>query len=205
MEGVAAAPGRHFHEIVGLNTVSSATAHFLIGAALSLPALRLVELTTILPRWRLPVISGLLAAAPDLDLAGRRAFGIPAGSLFAHRGFFHSPFFLILLAAALAGIIARGHSHKVFFWLWLIWAGCMVTHPLLDALTNGGIGVTLLLPFSRARLFFPWRPIYTPPAGVENLIGRAWFIRRSEIPFCLAAAAIGIGGLLVRTRRWRML
>jgi hypothetical protein len=68
-------------------------------------------------------------------------------------------------------------------------------------LENGGSGVMLLLPFSRARLFFPWRPIYTPPGGVENLIGRAWFLRRSEIPFCVAAAAIGIGGLLARTRR----
>jgi inner membrane protein len=176
--------------------VSSAAAHFLIGAALALPALRIAELTAILPRWRLPVTSGLLAAAPDLDLAGRRVFGIPAASLFAHRGFFHSPFFLILLAAALAGIVARRHSRKVFFWLWLIWAGCMVTHPLLDALSNGGSGVMLLLPFSRARLFFPWRPIYTPPGGVENIIWRAWLIRRSEIPFCIAAAAIGISGLL---------
>ena len=99
------------------------------------------------------MISGLLAAAPDLDLAGRRAFGIPATSLFAHRGFFHSPFFLILLAAALAGIIARGHSRKVFLWLWPTWAGCMVTHPLLDALSNGGSGVMFLLPFSRVSTF----------------------------------------------------
>ena len=180
--------------------MSSTTAHFIIGAALTLPAVKCREWTSILPRWAIPVTSGLLAAAPDLDLAGRRAFGIPATSLFAHRGFFHSPFFLILLAAALAGIVARGHSRKVFFWLWLIWAGCMATHPLLDALSNGGSGVMLLLPFSRARLFFPWRPIYTPPGAVENLIGRAWFIRRSEIPFCVAALAIGISGLLARTR-----
>jgi inner membrane protein len=181
--------------------VSSATAHFLIGAALALPALRRVELTPILPGWRLPVTSGLLAAVPDLDLAGRRAFGIPATSLFSHRGFFHSPFFLILFAAALAGIVARGHPRRSFFWLWLVWAGCMVTHPQLDALSNGGSGVMLLLPFSRARLFFPWRPIYTPPRGAEALLWRALFIRRSEIPFCLAAAAIGIGGLMAHRRR----
>jgi inner membrane protein len=183
--------------------VSSATTHFLVGAALALPALRLAELTAILPRWRLPVISGLLAAAPDLDLAWKRLFGTPSASLFAHRGFFHSPFFLILLAAALAGIVTRGHSRKAFFWLWLVWAGCMATHPLLDALCNGGSGVMLLLPFSRARLFFPWRPIYTPPRGLAGLVERAWVIRRSEIPFCLAAAAIGIGGLLIPTRKSR--
>jgi hypothetical protein len=56
--------------------------------------------------------------------------------------------------------------------------------------------VMLLLPFSRARLFFPWRPIYTPK--VEGFLWRALLIRRSEIPFCLAAAAIGIAGLLAR-------
>ena len=84
--------------------MSSATAHFLIGAALALPALRRRELTDIVPGWKLPVISGLLAVAPDLDLVGRRAFGVGAASLFSHRGFFHSPFFLILFAAALAAI-----------------------------------------------------------------------------------------------------
>jgi inner membrane protein len=181
--------------------VSSVTAHFLIGAALALPALPQVELTAILPRWKLPVTSGLLAASPDLDLAARRAFDIPDTSLFSHRGFFHSPFFLILVAAALAGIVARGHPRKTFFWLWLVWAGCMVTHPVLDALSNGGRGVMFLLPFSRARFFFPWRPIYTPRPGVETLIRRAWFIRRSEIPCCVMAAVIGLAGLLARTRQ----
>jgi hypothetical protein len=36
------------------------------------------------------------------------------------------------MAAALAGIVVRGHPRKVFLWLWLTWAGCTVTHPLLD-------------------------------------------------------------------------
>jgi inner membrane protein len=180
--------------------VSSATAHFIIGAALALPALNCREVAAILPRWTIPVASGLLAAAPDLDLAGKRAFGIPDTSLLSHRGLFHSPFFLILFSAALAGILALGHSRKAFAWLWLVWAGCMVTHPVLDALTDGGSGVMLLLPFTRARLFFPWRPIHTPPGGIENLLSRAWFIRHSEIPFCVMAAGIGIFGLLARRR-----
>jgi inner membrane protein len=181
--------------------VSSTSAHFIIGAALALPAVKCRELTAIMPRWAIPVTSGLLAAAPDLDLAGRRVFGIPNGGFFAHRGFFHSPFFLILFSAVLAGLVARGHSRKAFVWLWLLWAGCMVTHPLLDALTNGGRGVMLLLPVTRARLFFPWRPLYTPPGGIENLLSRAWFIRRSEIPFCMTAVAIGVCGLLARKCR----
>jgi inner membrane protein len=142
----------------------------------------------------------VLATLPDLDLVGRRAFGVPYNSLLAHRGLFHSPLFLILLAAALAGIITRGHSRTTFAWLWLIWMVSMLSHPLLDALADGGRGVMLLLPFTRARLFFPWRPIYTPPGGIESLLRRAWFIRRTELPFCLTFLAIGIVGLLARQR-----
>jgi inner membrane protein len=149
----------------------------------------------------IPVTSRLLAVLPDLDLAGRRAFGIPYDSLFARRGFFHSPLFLILLSASLAAVVARGHSRGTFAWLWLLWAGCMVTHLLLDAMTDGGRGVMLLLLFIRERLFFPSRPIHTPPGGIENILSRDWFIRRSEIPFCMGAAAIGMPGLLARKSR----
>ncbi len=178
--------------------MSSTTAHFIIGAALALPAVGCRELTAIMPRWTIPVTSGILATIPDLDLVGRRAFDIPYDSLFAHRGFFHSPFFLILFSALLAGLVARGHSRGAFVRLWVLWAGCMLTHPLLDALTDGGRGVMLLLPLTRTRHFFPWRPLYTPPAGVANVFSRAESIRRSEVPFCIAAAALGIGGLLLR-------
>ena len=138
---------------------------------------------------------------PDLDLAGRRLFGIPENSLLSHRGLFHSPFFLLLFAAALAAIATRRLSSRTFAALWMVWAGAMVTHPLLDALTDGGRGIMLLLPVTRARLFFPWRPIYTPPASLEHIIWRALLVRCSEIPFCLAAVFGGALGLLIRKRR----
>ena len=60
----------------------------------------------------------------------------------------------------------------------------------------------LLLPFSRARLFFPWRPISNPVGFGEPLLSRAWLIRGSELPFCLVAAFIGIYGLLIANERW---
>jgi membrane-bound metal-dependent hydrolase YbcI (DUF457 family) len=184
--------------------VPSATGHFLIGTALALPALRSRDLTALLPRCLIPVSSGLLATVPDLDIAGKRLFGISNDSLFSHRGFFHSPFFLILFSAALVAVVAHGHFRQTFGRLWVLWGGCMITHPLMDALTNGR-GVMLLLPFSCARLSFPWRPIYTMPGGIggiEGLMSRAWVLRSSEIPFCVAAAAIGVAGLLARRRRF---
>src|ERR1039457_934255 len=80
--------------------MASAIAHFIVGAALALPAIELRTIREGLPRWAIPVSCGVLAVAPDLDTFAMRVFGIPYGSFFGHRGFFHSPFFLILLAVA---------------------------------------------------------------------------------------------------------
>jgi hypothetical protein len=78
----------------------------------------------------------------------------------------------------------------------------MVTHTLLDSLTDGGRGIMLLLPFTRARLFFPWHPIHTPSTALQNIFWRALLVRLSEVPFCLAAVLAGTFGLLLRKRRW---
>ncbi len=180
--------------------MSSEAAHFLVGAALALPALKSRQLTSILPAWTIPVSSGLLATIPDLDLAWKHVFGPVHSNILGHRGIFHSPFFLILFSGVLAVIVARRRSRRALAWLWLLWAGCMITHPLLDSLTTGGSGVMLLLPFARTRLYLPWRPLQMANPG-ESLLSRAWFLRRSEIPFCIAATGIGIFGLLIQKRR----
>lgn len=175
--------------------MASAITHFVVGAALALPATQSREIHRVLPAWAIPVSSGLLAVAPDLDTFAMRAFDIPRNSLFAHRGFFHSPFFLILLTGCLAAMVARGRSPRAALWLCLLWAACAVTHPLLDMLTDGGAGVLLLFPFSRRRLFFPWHPIHVSPLGITRFFSHAGYILRSEMPFCAAALAIGTMGL----------
>jgi inner membrane protein len=171
---------------------------------LALPALRSRRLTMLLPGWRLPVCAGLLAMAPDMDLADRRLFHLRDPSILLHRGLFHAPFFLVVVAGVLALLVARGSSRMTFVSLWMLWAGCMLTHPLLDALTDGGRGVMLLIPFARTRLYFPWRPIHTPPQNVRLLV-RAFVIRSSEIPFCAAAIVAGILGILWRRQNDRPL
>jgi inner membrane protein len=180
--------------------MASAITHFIVGGALALPALRSTAIRGVLPQWAIPVSAGLLAVAPDLDTFAMRAFGIPYSSFLGHRGFFHSPFFLILLSAALAASVARRHSRRAAACLALMWAGCAVTHPLLDALTDGGSGVMLLFPFSEARLFFPWRPIHVSPLSISRFFTRAGYILRSEAPFCIGAITIGVSGLLARRR-----
>src|SRR5262249_18351879 len=141
--------------------MASVFTHFIVGAALALPAIDSRPIRGAAPRWVIPVSCGLMAVAPDLDTLAMRVFHIPYGSFFGHRGFFHSPFFLILFSAILAALVARRN-----WWIALLWAGCAITHPVLDALTDGGSGVMLLFPFCDERLFFPWTPIHVSPLGV---------------------------------------
>jgi inner membrane protein len=182
--------------------MASAITHFVVGAALALPAVKSRALRGVLPRWAVPVTAGLLAVAPDLDTVAMQVFHIPHGSLLGHRGFFHSACFLALFSVALAAMAARGarHSWRSFAWLALLWSGCAITHPLLDMLTDGGSGVMLLFPFSEARLFFPWRPIHASPLSILRFFSRAGYILRSEAPFDLAAVALGVAGMAARRK-----
>ncbi len=153
--------------------MASAITHFIVGASLAIPAIASPSVRAVLPRWAIPVTAGLVAVAPDLDTYAMFLFDIPRGSFLAHRGFFHSPFFLFLVTALLAALAAR-RSPRSVLWLTVMWAGCAITHPLLDMLTDGGSGVMLLFPFSDARLFFPWRPIHVSPLGTwVSFPGRA--------------------------------
>ena len=75
----------------------------------------------------------------DLDVIAFN-LGIPYESFFGHRGFFHSLFFAVLLALLVVCVFFR--DRKLFsrqWWiLWLYFSILGATHPLLDALTNGG-------------------------------------------------------------------
>jgi inner membrane protein len=171
-----------------------------VAAALALPVAESLVLCRVLPRWGIPISCGLLAVAPDADTFAMRAFEILYGSFFGHRGFFHSPFFLILFSALLAAIVARRQARSTWLWLVSIWASAAITHPLLDMLTDGGAGVMLLYPFSEARLFFPWRPIHVSPLDIASFFSRAGDILLSELPFCAAAIVIGLAGYAIAAK-----
>jgi inner membrane protein len=81
----------------------------------------------------------------------------------------------------------------------LYFAAVTFSHPLLDMLTNGGLGVALLAPFSNERFFFPWRPVQVSPIGAGFFSERGVAVILSElvwiwIPSFLIAAI----GWLVR-------
>ena len=181
--------------------VATAITHFFVAASLSLPAMKSNSIRRVLPWWAVPVTAGLLAVAPDLDTPLLRALQVPRGTLFSHRGFFHSAMFLTVFAGVLAVFAARRHPWQSAAWLTVLWAASAITHPLLDMLTDGGGGVMLLYPFTSERLFFPWRPIHVSPLSIRAFFGRAGYILKSEFPFCVAALAIGLAALSLRPRR----
>ena len=48
-----------------------------------------------------------------------------------------------------------------------------VSHGLLDAMTDGGLGIAFFSPFSNTRYFLPWRPIMVGPINVLHAFS-AW-------------------------------
>ena len=105
--------------------------------------------------------AGVAAAMlPDADVLAF-ALHIPYADGFGHRGASHSLLFAILLAAlaipCARALQASRIQAAVFVFI------CAVSHPLLDALTSGGLGVALWWPWSEQRLFAPWRPIRVSP------------------------------------------
>lgn len=81
---------------------------------------------------------------------------------------------------------------------------CACSHGLLDALTNGGLGVGLLLPFDDTRYFFPaeYRVIAVSPIGVREFFTE-WGLRVivSELKFVVLPWSVFVTLLFV-LRRW---
>lgn len=114
--------------------------------------------------WPFYVLSMALGAAPDLDVLAF-SFGIPYGSFFGHRGFFHSLFFA-LLAGLGFGVATAAAFGQPWWCVGLYWFGVLASHGILDGFTNGGFGIAYFSPFDPTRYFFPWQPIQVAPIGL---------------------------------------
>lgn len=106
----------------------------------------------------------ILSLLPDADVIGF-PLGVQYGDEWGHRGATHSIAFALGLALVI-GLAAR-------FWrlpAWrtgLIAAAVLVSHGLLDTLTDGGLGSALFWPFDLTRYFAPWQPIPVAPIGLD--------------------------------------
>jgi inner membrane protein len=126
---------------------------------------------------------------PDLDVIGF-GFGIRYGDMLGHRGFTHSILFAAALGASLSFTLfrnAQGVQLVIPLFLFL----STLSHPLLDMLTNGGLGVALFAPFSNERYFFPLRPIEVSPIGVGSFFsGRGLRVILSELKWVWTPSAV---------------
>lgn len=133
------------------------------------------------PRGEFAFAAAVAAAVPDLDVIGIPGIEL-APAWFGHRGLTHSLIFAILLGfIAVWFYLAKRWSQSPNANLAWFFAAVIASHPLLDALTNGGPGVRLFLPFSTAGYFFPWRPILVSPIGAGFFSVRGMHTLASEM------------------------
>lgn len=150
----------------------------------------------------LVAVAAICSALPDADVAAF-GFGIPYEHPLGHRGFTHSITFAILLAAFAAFSYRRLTKSDVSFrlafaFLFLV----IVSHGLLDAMTNGGKGVGFFIPFSHERFFFPFRPIRVSPIGMEDFAEKAAVVLGSELRWVWAPfVGLAILGFAARRKR----
>ena len=134
---------------------------------------------------RRAVAAGVIGSiVPDVDVIGFR-YHVPYGSTFGHRGFTHSIFFAVLTSIVATAIVRPGKRMlSTFAFVFL----CTMSHAVLDAFTNGGMGVAFFSPFSNRRYFFPWTPIRVSPIGRLSLRVLLSELRWVWLPFAIAGA-----------------
>ena len=147
---------------------------------------------------RLLAAGAVASVLPDLDVVGLR-LGTAYDSALGHRGATHSLAFALAVAAVGAALHRplRARAGVAFAFL----LAATASHPLLDALTNGGRGVALLWPLSDARWFAPVRPIHVAPLGLGGLRVRGLALLVSEALWVWAPAAAVALALAWRRRR----
>lgn len=146
--------------------------------------------------WQAGMVASVI---PDFDCAAFW-FGIPYESQFGHRGFMHS----FVFAAAFAALWAWRNQEflkdgvgpsRLFIWIFIFI--CTASHPMLDAMTDGGEGIALLWPFTAERFFFPWQEIPVSPIGRSFFSARGLEVFSKELMIvwlpCLVIGVLGFG------------
>jgi inner membrane protein len=137
-----------------------------------------------------------------VDAIGFR-FGIAYGDMLGHRGLTHSLVFAAALSAAVVALafpsgaapVGRGQ-------LWLYFVLATASHGVLDAFTNGGLGVAFFAPFDDARYFFPARPIEVSPISVRAFFtARGARVMASELVWIWAPSIVFAAAVLWARRR----
>ena len=118
------------------------------------------------------LLGALCSVTPDLDVIGFH-FGIQYGDVWGHRGLTHSVFFAGLVATSLVASWYRDKPVVTRARFFLYYFLCTASHGVLDAMTNGGLGVAFFSPFDTARYFFPLRPVLVSPIAISEFF--SWY------------------------------
>ncbi|MCA1613487.1 MAG: metal-dependent hydrolase [Acidobacteria bacterium] len=152
------------------------------------------------------LLSALCAVLPDADVVGLY-FGVRYGDLLGHRGLSHSLAFAAAAGLAVALVFFRDERprRRERLPLALYFAAVTASHGVLDALTDGGLGVAFFAPFDAGRYFLPWTPIKVSPIGADFFGGRGLRVLASELawvwlPSLALVAAVWAARKLLKSR-----
>jgi inner membrane protein len=149
---------------------------------------------------RVWMIGAACSMVPDIDVIGFR-FGIRYGDFWGHRGFTHSLLFAAILATLVTAIgFFHGSQGLSRISLWAYFFLATASHGLLDATTNGGLGVAFFSPFDNTRYFLPWRPIMVSPISVKWFFSeRGLAVLQSELLWIwIPAGLLALSMLMLR-------
>jgi inner membrane protein len=148
--------------------------------------------------WLLIVICSVI---PDADVVAFK-LGIPYGNAFGHRGFSHSIFFALLISIIVVLVFYRKLPRFTKSWwsLLLLFFLTSVSHSILDAMTNGGLGVAFFAPFSNQRYFFSFKPIVVAPLSISRFFSSGYRVILSEIIWVWIPCVL-IASVFVNIRR----
>jgi inner membrane protein len=148
------------------------------------------------------VMGAVCSVLPDLDVIGFR-YGIPYGNFWGHRGFTHSLTIAVFLASAVVAVgFRRALPGLSKFYVWLYLFLVTASHGILDAMTDGGLGVAFFSPFDNTRYFLPWRPIHVSPIGfVRFFTSRGLVILESELLWIWLPAGLFAASVWIFRRR----
>ena len=120
--------------------------------------------------WLFAIASAVL---PDADVVGF-GLGIHYEDMLGHRGLTHSLPFALLWGFGVVWCEFKEITRFSRRWWSLVAFFFAVTasHGVLDAFTNGGLGVAFFAPFSVTRYFFPWNPIEVSPLTVKEFFSQ---------------------------------
>ena len=105
----------------------------------------------------------LVSFLPDADVIGF-PLGVRYEDEWGHRGASHSIAFAIALGVLIGILASRFRLPR--FRTGVTATLVLISHGLLDTLTDGGLGIALFWPFDHTRYFAPWRPIPVAPIGL---------------------------------------